>query len=244
MTRPPRRAMVLAAGLGTRMRPLTDATSKTLLPLAGRTLLDHALDRLAEAGIDLVVVNTHWKAERVAEHLSGRTGAPRTLVRPEPALLETGGSVRAALDMLGPEPFLVVNGDILWLDGPQGTLARMIASWDPAACDAVLLAHPTFQVHAETGRGDFAIDKLGFMRRPAEREIVPYIYAGIQMLSPACLDRMPEGAFGINRVWDAIMARGRLRAVVHDGLWFHLSTPPDLAEAEFRMQARMVGETR
>jgi len=240
----PRTAMLLAAGLGTRMRPLTEGTSKTLLPLGGRTLLDHALDRLGEAGIATVVVNTHWHAARVAEHLAARAGGPSTIVREENALLDTGGSVRAALDLLGPDPFLVVNGDILWLDGPRGTLGRVIAAWDPARADAVLLAHRTFQVHTETGRGDFAIDKLGFIRRREEREIVPYIYAGIQMLSPACLEGMPAGPFSMNLVWDAIIARERLRAVVHDGLWFHLTTPPDLAEAEFHLQARAVGDTR
>lgn len=236
--------MLLAAGLGTRMRPLTDGNSKTLLPLGGRTLLDHALDRLAEAGIETVVVNTHWQAERVADHLAARAAGPTTIVRREDALLETGGSVRAALDVLGPDPFLVVNGDILWLDGPRGTLARMITAWNTERADAVLLAHRTFQVQAETGRGDFAIDKLGFIRRRGEREVVPYIYAGIQVLSPACLDGMPAGPFSINRVWDAVIARERLLAVVHDGLWFHLSTPPDLAEAESHLQARAVGGTR
>ncbi len=240
----PRTAMLLAAGLGARMRPLTERTSKTLLPLGGRALLDHALDRLGDAGIETVVVNTHWQAARVASHLAARATGPATIVRQEDALLETGGSVRAALDVLGPDPFLVVNGDILWLDGPRGTLRRVIAAWDTTRADAVLLAHRTFQVHAETGRGDFAIDKLGFIRRREEREIVPYIYAGIQMLSPACLDGMPAGPFSMNRVWDAVIARERLLAVVHDGLWFHLSTPPDLAEAEFHLQARAVGETR
>ena len=240
----PRTAMLLAAGLGARMRPLTEGTSKTLLPLGGRTLIDHALDRLGEAGIETVVVNTHWHARRVAEHLASRTTGPNTIVRQEHDLLDTGGSVRAALELLGPEPFMVVNGDILWLDGPRGTLQRVIAAWDPLIADAVLLAHRTFQVHAETGRGDFAVDKLGFIRRRREREIVPYLYAGIQMLSPACLDGMPDGPFSMNLVWDAIMARGRLLAVVHDGLWFHLSTPPDLAEAEFHLQARVVSETR
>ncbi len=242
-----RTAMLLAAGLGTRMRPLTSATAKPLLPLGGRSLLDHGLDRLRDAEVTRVVVNAHWQADLVAARLDARTasgeGPPTVLLR-EPALLDTGGAVRAALPLLGPEPFYVVNGDTFWVDGPRPALDRLAAAFDPAALDGVLLVHRTFQVHADVGFGDFALDKLGDPRRREEREVVPYTYAGVQLCTPALLDSMPEGAFGMNRAWDRAMAAGRLRAVVHDGLWFHLSTPSDLADAESILQLGATGETR
>jgi N-acetyl-alpha-D-muramate 1-phosphate uridylyltransferase len=246
MTPRPRTAMLLAAGLGQRMRPLTENTAKPLLTLGGRALLDHALDRLVEAGVETVVVNAFWHADRVAARLAARAAAgqpPRTILRREAALLDTGGGTRAALDLLGTDPFYVVNGDAFWLNGIQPALLRLADAFDPSL-DGVLLVHRTFQVHADVGFGDFAVDKWGVLRRRAEREVVPYIYAGVQMIVPALLDAMPEGAFSMNRAWDRAMAAGRLRAVVHDGLWFHLSTPSDLADAETMLHATLTGETR
>jgi MurNAc alpha-1-phosphate uridylyltransferase len=236
--------MVLAAGLGTRMRPLTDRTAKPLLPLGGRTLLDHALDRLAEAGVETVVVNAHWHADLVKTHLRSRPGVPRTVISDEPVLLETGGGVKAALDLLGPAPFFVVNGDAFWVEGPRPALSRLAAAFDPSAMDGVLLVHRTFQVNADVGFGDFMVDKVGGLRRRGEREVAPYIYAGVQLISPALLADTPGGAFSMNRAWDVAMSTDRLRAVVHDGLWFHLSTPHDLMEAETILQARQPGDTR
>jgi N-acetyl-alpha-D-muramate 1-phosphate uridylyltransferase len=245
MTNRPTTAMILAAGLGTRMRPLTDRTAKPLLPLGGRPLIDHALDRLAAAGVQTVVVNAHWQADQVAAHLAARqTRPPRTILRREAALLETGGGVKAALDLLGPAPFYVINGDAFWLDGPMPALTRLAAAFDPAALDGVLLVHRTFQVHADVGMGDFVVDKLGGLRRRAEREVAPYIYAGLQIITPALLAGMPEGAFSMNRAWDTAMAADRLLAVVHDGLWFHLSTPADLAGAESILHAQITGDAR
>ena len=242
----PRTAMLLAAGLGQRMRPLTENTAKPLLTLGGRALLDHALDRLVEAGVETVVVNAFWHADRVAARLAARAAAgqpPHTILRREAALLDTGGGTRAALDLLGTDPFYVVNGDAFWLNGTKPALRRLADTFDPAL-DGVLLVHRTFQVHADVGFGDFAVDKWGNLRRRAECEVVPYIFAGVQLIAPALLDAMPDGAFSMNRAWDRAMEAGRLRAVVHDGLWFHLSTPPDLADAETVLHARMTGETR
>lgn len=240
----PRAAMLLAAGLGTRMRPLTEATAKPLLPLGGRTLLDHALDRLAAAGVETVVVNTHWHAERVAAHLRARAqDGMRVVQRSEAELLDTGGAVRAALDVLGAAPFYIVNGDTFWLDGPTPALTRLAAAWSDAV-DAVLLVHRTFQVQGGTDAGDFALDQLGAVRRREEAEIVPYIYAGVQLAAPALFAAAPAGPFSMNLPWDRAIEAGRLRAVVHDGQWFHLSTPPDLADAESSLQARAAGEAR
>jgi MurNAc alpha-1-phosphate uridylyltransferase len=239
----PESAMILAAGLGTRMRPLTNETAKPLLPLGGRALVNLALDRLAAAGVARTVVNVHWQADRVTEHLSHHTGAPKVTIRKEEALLETGGAVRASLPDLGPAPFFVINGDTVWLDGPTPALDRLATTWSDET-DAVLLVARTFQVHAEVGSGDFAIDPWGIARRPKEREIVPYVFAGIQLLRPSLFETAPEGPFSLNLLWDQAIATGRLRAVVHDGLWFHLSTPADLAEAEYALHARAVGEAR
>jgi MurNAc alpha-1-phosphate uridylyltransferase len=235
--------MVLAAGLGTRMRPLTDTTPKPLLTLGGRSLLDHALDHLAAAGVQTVAVNAHWQADRIATHLASRTRPPGTILLREPALLDTGGAVRAALPALCADPFYVVNGDAFWVNGPIPVLHRLAVAFDETV-DGVLLLQRTSHVHAEVGRGDFALDKWGQPRRRGQREIVPYIYAGVQLIRPALLAGMPDGAFSMNRAWDSAISKGRLRAVVHDGIWFHLSTPADLAEAEQILEARVTGDAR
>jgi MurNAc alpha-1-phosphate uridylyltransferase len=235
--------MVLAAGLGTRMRPLTEATAKPLLHLGGRPLIDHALQHLADAGVEIVAVNAHWQADAVAGHLTRRTDPPRTVLLREEKLLETGGGVRAALSILGPEPFFVVNGDAFWLNGPLPALDRLAHAFSDDL-DVVLLVQRTSHVHAEVGFGDFALDKWGVPRRRGEREVVPYIYAGVQLIHPRLLAGSPEGAFSMNRMWDKAIAADRLRAVVHDGIWFHLSTPPDLEEAEQILAARVTGDAR
>ncbi|MBN9510702.1 MAG: nucleotidyltransferase family protein [Alphaproteobacteria bacterium] len=239
----PRAAMLLAAGLGTRMRPLTAHTAKPLLALGGRTLLDHALDRLAAAGVETVVVNIHWHAEQVADHLATHwADGPRIVLRRERELLDTGGAVRAALDVLGAAPFFVVNGDAFWLDGPTPALSRLADAWKQAERDAVLLVHPTYLVPGGADGGDFFVDPLGRVRRPRPHEVAPFRYAGIQLIRPALFAAAPAGRFSINPLWDRAIEAGRLAAVVHDGSWFHLSTPPDLADAESNLQARALGE--
>ena len=235
--------MVLAAGLGTRMRPLTAATAKPLLPLGGRSLIDHALDRLLAAGIGHVVVNTHWQAERLEAHLRARP-APSVALRREPSLLDTGGAVAAALaDGLLGDTFFTVNGDSVWLDGPTPALDRLAAAFDPAAADAVLLVHRTFQVHSDTGTGDFAVDAWGMPRRSRAHEIVPYVYAGVQLATSALFRDPGPAPFSLNPLWDRAIAAGRLRCVVHDGLWFHLSRPQDLCDAETALLAQETSET-
>lgn len=224
-------AMVLAAGLGTRMRPLTDDRPKPLLELDGRSLLDHALDRLQAAGVDQAVVNAHWRAGQIADATSLRQ-QPRITLQREDTLLETGGGVTLALPNLGPSPFAVINGDAFWLDGPTAALTRLAAAFDPAEMDALLLMVRTTQVDGAVGQGDFLLDPLGRMRRPKEREIAPYLYAGVQILAPALFADAPQGAFSLNRLYDRAMENGRLFGLVHDGVWFHLSTPEDLHNAE------------
>ncbi len=225
--------MVLAAGLGLRMRPLTATTAKPLLQLDGRSLLDRALDRLAEAGIGNTVVNAHWHADQVAAMATAR-GAK--VVREE-TLLETGGGVLQALPLLGTAPFVVANGDSVWLDGPSPALGHMARAFNPAEMDALLLLVRSAQVDGEIGRGDFLLDPLGRARRPKERELAPYVFAGVQILSPALFAEAPAGPFSLNLLYDRAIARGRLYGLVHDGVWFHLSTPPDLDHANAAMRS-------
>jgi len=230
--------MVLAAGLGLRMRPLTQHTAKPLLRLNGRSLLDHALDRLEEAGVRDAVVNAHWQADKVAlaTKARGAAAAPRIHLQREEELLETGGGVLRALPHLGPGPFAVANGDSMWLDGPTPALRRLAAAFDPAAMDGLLLLVRSAQVEGELGTGDFLLDPLGRLRRPKEREVAPYVFAGVQVLAPALFAGARPGRFSLNRLYDRAIAAGRLHALVHDGVWFHLSTPPDLERAEAAMR--------
>ena len=241
MTARPRTAMILAAGLATRMRPLTDETAKPLLMLNGKTLLDHALDHLAAEGIETAVVNAFWQADKVLAQVARRTPPPKTVAIRETELLDTGGGVRNALPVLGTGPFYVVNGDAFWVNGASTALRRMADAFD-ASVDVVLLVHRTCQVHAETGLGDFAVDQLGVPRRRREREIVPFIFAGASLMRPNLLNGAPAGPFSLNFAWTRAMETGRIRAIVHDGLWFHLSTPPDLTEAERVLEALSTGD--
>ncbi len=237
-------AILLAAGLGTRMRPLTDTTPKPLLTLNGRALLDRALDRLADAGVSQVVVNAHWHGGQIRAHLAARAGRPATVLREEARLLDTGGAVAAALadGLLGTRPFYVINGDTVWLNGPMPALARLAAALRPDV-DAVILVHRTFQVRADVGNGDFFLDPWGVPRRRREGEVAPYLYAGITLASPALLSGLPAAGLSMNAVWDRAIAARRLVAVVHDGLWFHMTRPADLAEAEHALAAQMTGPT-
>ena len=224
-------AMLLAAGLGTRMRPLTADMPKPLLSLAGKPLMEHALDRIEEAGIEEVVVNAHWFPDQVAAILDRREKPHTTLIREE-TLLETGGGVKNALPLLGDDPFLIVNGDAYWLDGPRSTIEALASRFDDASMDALLLVIRTAAVPGEVGRGDFMLDPLGRPRRPKEREMVPYLFGGIQIVHPRLFKDAPEGAFSMNILWDKALEAERLYSVVHDGAWFHLSTPRDLVVAE------------
>ena len=239
-----RTGMVLAAGLATRMRPLTDHTAKPLLTLDGVSLLDHALNRLAAVGVDTVAVNGHWHADKVQAALHTRRTAPRTVFLHEAEPLETGGGVRNALPVLGDGPFYVINGDAFWLDGPTPALARLARAFDDSV-DAVLLLHRTAQINGDVGLGDFALSAWGVPRRRREREVVPYLYAGAHLMRASLLDGMPAaGPFSMNRAWDRALAAGRLRAIVHDGPWFHLSTPHDLTDAEERLRDRFSADPR
>jgi N-acetyl-alpha-D-muramate 1-phosphate uridylyltransferase len=222
----PKSAMVLAAGLGTRLRPVTDHLPKPLVEIAGHCLLDHALDRLAAAGVERAVVNLHYKSDMIAARLAGRE-QPRIELSREATLLETGGGVKRALPLLD-EYFYVVNADILWLDGLIPALNRLAQAFEPSMTDAVLLMQSTVRSVGYDGIGDYFLDPLGQPRRRAEREVAPYIFAGIQILHRRLFDGVEDEVFSLKRLFDRAEDAGRLGAIVHDGEWFHVGTPEGL----------------
>jgi N-acetyl-alpha-D-muramate 1-phosphate uridylyltransferase len=238
----PDTAVILSAGRGTRMRPLTLTTPKPLLPLAGRPILAHVLERLADAGVKNIIVNAHHLADQMADFLAAYPGV--TLSR-EAQLQETGGAITALRDknLLPDSPFYIVNGDTYWVDGPSDTLGRLAAAFNPEKMDVMLLLARAAGAGAETGRGDFLWPRDGALQRRGERDVAPYLFAGVQIVSPALFAAAPPGPFSMNFLWDQAMEAGRLSAIVHDGVWFHLSTPADLASADAVLAAGEVGNT-
>jgi N-acetyl-alpha-D-muramate 1-phosphate uridylyltransferase len=236
----PKRAMVLAAGKGLRMRPITDKTPKPMIPVNGRPLIDHALDRLRDAGVEQAVVNTHYLGEQIERHLASRE-TPAISFSPEIDLLETGGGVKKALPLLGRAPFIVANSDALWLNGPTDALQRMATVWDDEKMDALLLLHSTVEAYGYTGRGDFNCEADGKLSRRLEMEVTPWLFTGIQILKPEVFADTPDGAFSLNHVYDQLLDTERLYGIVHDGEWFHIGTPSGLAEAEAFMKIRYAG---
>jgi MurNAc alpha-1-phosphate uridylyltransferase len=236
----PDTAVVLCAGLGLRMRPLTLTTPKPLLKLGDKPILAHALERLRAAGVTRILINAHHLAEQIAEFCAGY---PQVTVIREPELRETGGAVAGMLDLLPDAPFYIVNGDSYWVDGPADTLRRLSAAFDPARQDVMLLLARAAGAVSETGRGDFMWPRDGGLCRRGERDVAPYLYSGVQISTKALFTSAPAAPFSMNLLWDRAMAAGRLGAVVHDGVWFHLSTPADLARAEAVLEAREVGNT-
>ena len=232
------RAFVLAAGLGKRMRPVTATVPKPLVEVAGKALLDHALDRVAEAGIGTAVVNVHYLADLIEGHLAGRAEGPATLVSDERgALLETGGGIRKALPLLGAGPFVVLNSDSFWLEGPASNLRRLIESWDGDRMDGLLLVAPTATSLGYEGAGDFVMDPDGRLERRGEREVAPFIYAGVAILTPSLFADTPTGAFSLNLLFDRAIAAGRLFGMRLDGQWLHVGTPEAIRAAEERVRA-------
>jgi MurNAc alpha-1-phosphate uridylyltransferase len=230
--------MVLAAGLGTRMRPISDAIPKPLVEIGGRTLLDHAIDRLELVGVERVVVNLHYKADMVAAALAGRT-RPRIELSREPELLETGGGVARALPRLG-EWFFVVNSDVLWLDSRDYALARLAAAFDPERMDVVQLLQRTVTAVGYEGSGDYFLDPSGTPRRRGEREVAPFLFSGVQLLHRRAFDGIAEPHFSLNRIYDRGERTGRLHAIVHDGEWYHIGTPEGLAATRARLASHRV----
>jgi len=240
----PYKAMVLAAGLGTRLKPVTDTLPKALVQVDNRALIDHALDRLEAVGVGEVVVNTHYMAEQLQAHLSGRK-SPVLQISHEDDLLDTGGGIAKALPLLGDDPFLAVNADAFWLNGPYDALQRMAHTWDDDTMDGLLLLHSTVEAYGYTGLGDFCAPLGdGVLTRRLEGEVSPWLFTGIQMLHPRLFKTAPDGAFSLNLLYDPAIESGRLLGVVHDGEWFHVGTPQGLEEAETYMHLRYAGKER
>jgi len=232
MTAFPTSAMVLAAGLGLRMRPITLAIPKPLVMVAGRSMLDRALDHLDTAGVEKTVVNAHWLADSIVEHFARR---PDVTVLREETLLETGGGVANALPHLGPNPFYVVNGDIVWTNGAIPALSRLAGAWSRHRMDALLLLQPTASAVGYDGKGDFFLDPTGVPRRRQGGEVAPFLFSGVQILHPRLFEGCPAGKFSLNLLYDRALDEGRLFGLIHDGRWFHVGTPDALPEVEARL---------
>lgn len=215
--------MILAAGRGERLRPLTDTVPKPLIPIAGRSMLDRSLDRLATHGIERAIVNVHHLGEQIARHVEGRA----TILR-EDRLLDTGGSVKNALPLLGEGPFFVLNGDGLWQDGREPMLPRLQATWDADRMDALLLLSPCH----DGERGDYFLEPDGRARHIGRATTAPHHFASVSVCDARLFRDSPDGAFSLLRLWNRAEAAGRLFGLVHDGRWFHVGTPQQLAQAE------------
>jgi MurNAc alpha-1-phosphate uridylyltransferase len=234
----PRTAMVLAAGLGTRLRPITAKVPKPLVEINGRSLLDHAIDRLMSVGVERVVVNTHYHAAMIAAHLA-RRDHPQINISEEAELLDTGGGVARALPLLD-DAFFVVNADVLWLDSRHPALRRLADAFDSERMDGVLLLQRTVTAVGYDGAGDYFLDPAGTPRRRGEREVVPFLFAGVQLLHRRLFDNAPGRIFSLVRLFDWAENAGRLHAIVHDGEWYHVGTPAGLAATRERLSSHRV----
>lgn len=230
----PQTAMVLAAGFGTRLKPITDRTPKPLIPVAGRTLLDRCLDRLAEAGVQRAVVNIHWLGSQIREHLKARRDLKIVISDETDLLLETGGGIAKALPLLGDAPFVAVNADLIWRDpeNEASAVQRLAAGFDPAAMDGILLLQPRETADGHGGPGDFFLEADGKLRRRGTQATAPYVYTGVQILQPAMFAAAPAGAFSLNTLYNRAIAAGRLHGIVHRGSWMDVGTHDGLKHAE------------
>ena len=224
--------MVLAAGIGKRMRPLTATVPKPLIEVGGRALIDHALDRLAGAEVEEAVVNVHYLADLVEAHVRRRKRPAVTVSDERKGLLDTGGGIAKALPRLGSDAFYLLNSDSFWIEGARPNLDWLAAAWDDRAMDGLLLLAPTVRAVGYSGRGDFRLDPAGRITRRAEREVAPFAYAGAAILHPRLFADCPTGPFSLNRLFDAAIEAGRLYGVRMDGLWLHVGTPDAIGWAE------------
>jgi MurNAc alpha-1-phosphate uridylyltransferase len=228
----PAKAMVLAAGFGVRMRPLTDRMPKPLVPVAGRALLDHVLDKLADAGVRESVVNVHYLPDQIIDHVAARA-LPHVVISDErDAVLGTGGGVVKALPLLGNAPFFHVNADTMWIDGVRSNLVRLAEAFDPARMDILLLMAPTTSSIGYAGRGDYAMLPDGALRKRKEHQVVPFVYAGVAIMSPAIFEGAPSGEFSLTKIFDRANEQERLYGLRLDGVWMHVGTPDAIAAAE------------
>jgi MurNAc alpha-1-phosphate uridylyltransferase len=233
----PTTAMVLAAGLGLRMRPLTEHRPKPLVEVAGKPLLDHVLDRLKEAGVGMAVVNVHYLPDQIIRHVAARE-APRVIISDErDVVLGTGGGVVKALPLLGSEPFYHLNADTMWIDGVQPNLARLADAFDPAKMDILLLMAPTANSIGYAGAGDYAMMTDGTLRRRKEHQIVPFVFAGAAIMAPQIFRDAPQGEFSLTKIFDRAAEQERLFGLRLEGVWMHVGTPDAIGAAEAALLA-------
>ncbi|HEX4158333.1 MAG TPA: nucleotidyltransferase family protein [Rhizomicrobium sp.] len=228
----PSRAIILAAGLGTRMRPLTNNVPKPLVRVRGRALIDRVIDRLVAAGVEMIVVNIHHHADLLRAHLAARRDVEIRISDETDAILGSGGGIFKVLPMFEGRPFFVHNADSIWVEGYGHALERMIANWKPETMDALLLAAPLVTAIGYEGPGDFLMDADGRLSRVPEGRLSPFAYPGVQIVHPRFFDGSAPGAFSINPLWDRAIERGRLFGVRLDGVWMHVGTPEALAQSE------------
>jgi len=233
----PRTAMIMAAGLGKRMRPLTASRPKPLIEVAGKALLDHVLDRLRASGVQKVVVNVHYLADAVEAHMESRPhGLDYAISDERDLLLETGGGLVRARDLIDSDPFLAVNSDNYWVDGPADTLKLLASHWDGDKMDALLLLVPLARAQNHRGMGDFHMDREGRVRRREKGHVAPFVFTGIQMMSKRLLRDAPDGPFSTNILWDRAIDEGRCFGAVHQGLWFDVGTPKSIKLTESALE--------
>ncbi len=226
-------AMLMAAGLGKRMRPLTAATPKPLVRVAGKPLIDRALDRLEDAGVARAVVNVHYLADSIEAHLSARKAPAVVFSDERDVLLETGGGMVKALEAGQlPDPFFACNADSIWLDGPRNALVELSNRWDPEKMDALLLVVSHARAFNFDGMGDFYMDPAGRLKRKLPGRIAPFIYTGIQLVSHRLLRDAPEGKFSTNLLWDRAIAEDRLYGLSFTGQWYEVGTPQHIRPTE------------
>jgi len=223
--------MVMAAGYGTRLRPLTDTVPKAMVKVLGRPMIDVVLDRLAAAGVERAVINLHHLGEVIRDHLKSRNDI-EIVYSEEKEILETGGGTKKALPFLGSDPFFTVNAKIIWLNGREDALHRLAKAWDPERMDSLLLLHPTVTAIGYDGPGDFLMDQEGKLKRRPEWEVAPFLYSGVSITHPRLFDASPDGAYSVNILWNRAIEQGRLAGIRHDGEWYHVSTPQHLREVE------------
>lgn len=236
-SRPGSRAMVLAAGFGQRMRPLTLTRPKPLIEVAGRPLIDYGFERLREAGVERAVVNVHYLAEQI-EAWAALQRNPAVVISDERGeILDTGGGVLRALPLLGEEPFFVINSDSFWVEQGEPALDRLRAAWDDGAMDCLLLLSPLERTVGYDGRGDFLLGQDGRLTRRGKAEGTALAYIGGYLVSPRLFEGAPEGAFSMNLLWDRAIAQGRLFGIEHLGRWLHVGTPEAIPLAEEALKA-------
>lgn len=228
----PTRAMIMAAGLGTRMRPLTEEIPKPLVRVQGKALIDHVLDRLVAAGVTMAVVNVHYMADRIEEHLQARKDIDIRISDERNELMDSGGGIFKALHHFAGEPFFHVNSDTVWVEGTASALERLKAEWDPARMDALMLLAPTVHTVCYEGRGDFVMDAEGRLIRVPEHYVAPFVWMSVEILHPRLFETAPGGKFSINPLWDKAIERGRLFGMRLDGTWMHIDRPEAIVASE------------